>query len=615
MDQTQPEHPQPQDSIPEVTADRQPEQRHEIHVLPAQPNADMPPAPQASSLHAAPQPLFLTDARANDGPVDVVSDAPAHTDGEAQGPQMEMPQPQLVPPGGSPQATAQRGQMRAQGPQGDQLARQNRNNNQRRVPGQQGAPLQGQQRQNRTYQGNGDGVARPIPSVPLPPLQRQPVVNPRPPRPRTDRPERVDMRDQREPRVDARVEREATPAPAVVLEPGGGYLVALNGGRFVLRNRTHLNNNTADLVINPAVVRNLALRSGDLIQGAARPPRMGERLGELVQVETVNDLPPDQTRARPRFDTLTPTFPERQITLERDGKLTGRVIDLISPIGFGSRVLIVSPPKAGKTTVLKEIALAVSEHYPDAVLILCLVGERPEEVTDLRMTVRAAEVISSTFDEAVEYHVELAELTIERAKRLVEMGKDVVLLLDSITRLTRAYNLSEAPQGDYRSSGRTLSGGIDASALYPPKRFFGAARACQEGGSLTVIASCLVDTGSRMEDVIYEELKGTGNSELVLDRHLAEERIFPAIDINRSSTRREDLLLPESVLPVVVRLRRALSPLNSTTASRFLLEQLGKDSSNAAFIARITGDREWARSVPRSNGEEDLGFGQRPGRY
>ena len=195
------------------------------------------------------------------------------------------------------------------------------------------------------------------------------------------------------------------------------------------------------------------------------------------------------------------------------------------------------------------------------------------------------------------------------------MGKDVVLLLDSITRLTRAYNLADAPQGEYRASGRTLSGGIDASALYPPKRFFGAARACLEGGSMTVIASCLVDTGSRMEDVIYEELKGTGNSELVLDRHLAEERIYPAIDINRSSTRREDLLLSETVLPVVLRLRRALAPLNSTTASRFLVEQLSTTPNNDAFVARISGDRDWARSIPRGNGEEDLGFGQRPGRY
>ena len=342
-----------------------------------------------------------------------------------------------------------------------------------------------------------------------------------------------------------------------------------------------------DVYISQSQIRRFALRTGDTISGQVRPPKDGERYFGLVRVERVNGLDPEGARSRPHFENLTPIFPNEQITLETEtGNLTTRMIDLFSPIGLGQRGLIVSPPKAGKTTVLKHIAHGVAARFPDADLMVVLIGERPEEVTDMRRSIKG-EVFASTFDESVEDQCHVGELALERAKRLVESQTDVVILLDSITRFTRAYNLA-AP-----TSGRTLSGGIDPVALYPPKRFFGAARNVEEGGSLTIIANCLVDTGSRMDEVIYEEFKGTGNMELHLDRRLAERRFFPAIDIQRSSTRREDLFFDETTLKQVVLLRRMVSLLasdsvNSADATERVLERLSKSRTNAEFLANLS---------------------------
>lgn len=339
-----------------------------------------------------------------------------------------------------------------------------------------------------------------------------------------------------------------------------------------------------DVYVSQSQIRRFALRTGDMVTGQARPPKEGERYFGLIRVEAVNGVEPEQTRNRPHFDNLTPVFPNQHIRLETTPQnLSGRLIDLIAPIGRGQRGLIVSPPKAGKTFLLKHIAHGTTTNYPDIHLMVVLVGERPEEVTDMRRSVKG-EVFSSTFDEPVEDHCRTAELALERAKRLVEMGRHVMILLDSLTRLVRAYNLA------LPSTGRTLSGGVDPAALYPPKRFFGAARNIENGGSLTIIATCLIDTGSRMDEVIYEEFKGTGNSEIHLARPLAEKRVFPAIDILRSGTRRDELLLEESVLNLVVRLRRMFSVavsngMDPTEATEKLLERLARTKSNAEFLA------------------------------
>jgi transcription termination factor Rho len=318
------------------------------------------------------------------------------------------------------------------------------------------------------------------------------------------------------------------------------------------------------------------------VTGHVRPPKEAEKYFGLLRVEAVNGQIPDVARLRPHFDVLTPIFPREQLMLETEARvLTQRLIDLVSPIGKGQRGLIVSPPKAGKTTILKRIANGLAVNHPDVHLMAVLVGERPEEVTDFKRSVRA-EVVSSTFDEPVEDHITVAEMALNRAKRLVETGRDVVILLDSITRLARAYNLAVPP------SGRTLSGGIDPAAIYPPKRFFGAARKIEEGGSLTILATCLVDTGSRMDDVIYEEFKGTGNMEIQLDRRLAERRVFPAIDVLKSSTRREELLLDESTLRLVWTLRRMLTQVGQAESVELLLSRLSKTTSNHEFLATMS---------------------------
>jgi len=344
-----------------------------------------------------------------------------------------------------------------------------------------------------------------------------------------------------------------------------------------------------DVYISNSQIRRFGLRNGDSVSGQARPPKNGEKYFSLLRVETVNDQDPEMSRSRRSFSSLTPTFPDKMFDLETDPKkLSTRLINLVAPIGKGQRGLIVSPPKAGKTMLLKNIANAIIAKYSEPHIMVCLIGERPEEVTDMKRSVKA-EVVAATFDVPVEHHTRVAELALERAKRLVEIGRDVVILLDGITRLTRSYNLAMPP------SGRTLSGGIDSVALYPPKRFFGAARNIEEGGSLTIIATCLVDTGSRMDDLIYEEFKGTGNMELHLDRRLAEKRIFPAINILHSGTRREELLFDDETRKQVFVLRRIVSMLaedsnNPGEASERLLDRLARTQTNAEFLANLSKD-------------------------
>jgi transcription termination factor Rho len=366
----------------------------------------------------------------------------------------------------------------------------------------------------------------------------------------------------------------------------GGILEVVDDGYGFLRGESLLPGQN-DVYVSQSQIRRFGLRTGDYVTGQVRPPKDSEKYYGLLRVENINGLDPDAAKSRPHFENFTAIFPNQMIDLETPSPdLSGRLINLISPIGRGQRGLIVSPPKAGKTFLLKAIAAGIAANYPDIHLMVALIGERPEEVTDMKRSVKG-EVVASTFDEPVEDHTRVAEMALERAKRLVEGGKDVVILLDSITRLTRAYNLAMPP------SGRTLTGGMDPVALYPPKRFFGAARNCEEGGSLTVIATCLVDTGSRMDEVIFEEFKGTGNQELRLDRRLAERRVFPAIDIAGSSTRREELLFDEATLRQVWLMRRMMSMISSNAsnpseATERLLERLSRTGSNAEFLATLS---------------------------
>ncbi|MEW8957756.1 Transcription termination factor Rho [Moorella humiferrea] len=333
-----------------------------------------------------------------------------------------------------------------------------------------------------------------------------------------------------------------------------------------------------DIYISPSQIRRFDLRTGDKVAGLVRPPKDNERFFALLRVEKVNGENPETSPERLHFDALTPIYPYERYTLETDnGDPSTRIIDLIAPLGKGQRALIVSPPKAGKTVLLKKIANAITTNYPEVELIILLIDERPEEVTDIERSVRG-EVVSSTFDELPENHVKVADMVLERAKRLVEHKKDVVVLLDSITRLARAHNLVVPP------SGRTLSGGVDPAALYKPKRFFGAARKVEEGGSLTIVATALIETGSRMDDVIFEEFKGTGNMELILDRRLAERRIFPAIDVKRSGTRREELLLSPEELELVWHFRRVTSGMGPVEVAEVLIESMKKTKSNKDLL-------------------------------
>jgi transcription termination factor Rho len=365
-----------------------------------------------------------------------------------------------------------------------------------------------------------------------------------------------------------------------------GILSVLNEGYGFLRQNSD-QRGAGDVYVSQSQIRRFSLRPGDHVVGNVRPPKDGERYFGLVKVGQVNETEPDSSKKRVQFEKLTPIFPEKLIVMETEpNQLSTRLIDMMSPVGRGQRGLIVSPPKAGKTTLLKELAKGISENAPDIHIMVALIGERPEEVTDMKRSIKG-EVYSSTFDEPVEDHIRVAELVLERSKRLVESGEDVVILLDSITRLTRAYNLAVP------SSGRTLSGGMDPIALYPPKKFFGAARNTEEGGSLTILAACLVDTGSRMDDVVYEEFKGTGNMEVHLDRKMAERRTFPALDIYKSGTRREELLLSEDTLKKVWLLRRMITMIESDSSNNSnssgeamekVMDRMRKTKNNEEFL-------------------------------
>ena len=358
-----------------------------------------------------------------------------------------------------------------------------------------------------------------------------------------------------------------------------GILEIAEDGFGFLRFDNFLTSNK-DIYVSPTQIRRFGLRTGDKIYGVTRKPHINERFGALLYVKAVNGQDPIQSRKRPHFDNLTPVFPDEKLVLETSSiDLSTRVMDLVAPIGRGQRGLIVAQPKAGKTVLLKKIANAIEDKYPDVELIVLLVDERPEEVTDMKRSLHHSEVIYSTFDEQAAHHIKVAQMVLERSRRLAEIGKDVVILLDSITRLARAYNM-EVP-----SSGRTLSGGIDPGALHPPKKFFGTARNLEEGGSVTILATALVDTGSRMDDVIYEEFKGTGNMELHLDRQLSERRIFPAIDLNKSGTRREDLLLSTEEFAVMTALRRAMSTGNPMDVTEEIIDNLSSTKSNKDFVA------------------------------
>ncbi len=419
---------------------------------------------------------------------------------------------------------------------------------------------------------------------------------PLPPRPRaaaTATPPRVDTEDERQSYGegnrrrrrrrgrDRRDEGEAEPQGEP--EPALGLLDLRDEGYGFLRATGYLPG-PKDVYVSASQVKRFSLRKGDYVQGMTRPAARTEKYPALLRVDTINGMSTDEARTRARFEDLTPLFPDSQLRLELDDdplNMTGRIVDLISPIGKGQRGLIVSPPKAGKTTILKQLVYSVERNNPEVHLRVLLVDERPEEVTDMRRHVVKGEVVASTFDRPSEEHTQVAELTIERAKRLVEMGKDVVIVLDGITRLARAYNLS-AP-----ASGRILSGGVDSTALYPPKKFFGAARNIEEGGSLTIIATALIETGSRMDEVIFEEFKGTGNMELRLDRRLSERRIYPSIDVEASSTRHEELLFDRNQLQQVWKLRRVLNALEDGKGLELLMDKIRTTKGNDEFLAEI----------------------------
>ena len=376
--------------------------------------------------------------------------------------------------------------------------------------------------------------------------------------------------------------REDEYIPEEDLETREGLLDILPEGYGFLRVTGYLSGDK-DVYVSANQVRKFRLRKGDIVSGPIRPPRSKEKFPAVVRIDKVNGMTADEAMRRPKFESLTPLFPDERLRLEIDGRANGiltRIVDLIAPIGKGQRGLIVSPPKAGKTTVLQEIAQAITTNNPECYLMVVLVDERPEEVTDMQRSVKG-EVIYSTFDRPAEEHTQVSELALERAKRLVEMGTDVVILLDSITRLARAHNLATP------ASGRILSGGVDSQALYPPKRFFGAARNIEEGGSLTIMATALVETGSKMDEVIFEEFKGTGNMELRLDRKLADKRIYPAVDIEASGTRKEELLFDRTELNQVWKLRRVLLALESGAAIELLIDRLKTTKTNAEFLAEV----------------------------
>ncbi|WP_414601819.1 transcription termination factor Rho [Lentihominibacter sp.] len=396
----------------------------------------------------------------------------------------------------------------------------------------------------------------------------QPGSNREPREPRESR----ESRDNREPREtrESRDDRFEVEGILELAEDGFGFL------RF-----NNFLTSEKDIYVAPAQIRRFNLKTGDKIKGICRHPNDGNRFGALLYVVSVNGDEPGAAIKRPDFESLTPIFPNERLVLEDGRDLSLRLIDLVAPIGKGQRGLIVAPPKAGKTVLLKKIANSIEKHYPETELIVLLVDERPEEVTDMKRSLKSGEVIYSTFDEMPQHHVKVAEMVLARAQRLAEHGKDVVILLDSITRLARAYNLVVP------ASGKTLSGGFDPGALYKPKKFFGAARNLEEGGSITILATALVETGSRMDDLIFEEFKGTGNMELHLDRKLSEKRIFPAIDLNKSGTRREDLLMNQEEMEAIWRMRRALGNRDNQEVTEMILDNLAHTRDNKTFIEVI----------------------------
>ena len=401
-------------------------------------------------------------------------------------------------------------------------------------------------------------------------------------RPQGDRRARPSREERRRIREERRVREEQERADELQNAPVlTGLLDILPEGYGFLRTSGYLPG-PEDIYVSLSQVRRFALRKGDTVAGRVRRPKDNEKYFALLEIDTVNGMDVEAARVRPNFDKLTPLFPDDRFRLE-NGPLTvaERIIDMVAPIGKGQRGMVVSPPKAGKTTILKQIANGIINSSPDTHVIVLLVDERPEEVTDWQRTVQAAEVVYSTFDKPADQHIQVTELVLERARRLAEMGQDVAILLDSVTRLARAYNLA-AP-----ASGKILSGGVDSTALYPPKRFFGAARNIEEGGSLTIIASALVETGSRMDEVIFEEFKGTGNMELRLDRSLAEKRLFPAINVDASGTRKEELLMPVEELALVVKLRRVLHALDAGAALELLTDKIRATKSNEQFLKEI----------------------------
>jgi transcription termination factor Rho len=396
------------------------------------------------------------------------------------------------------------------------------------------------------------------------------------PRRRPSREERRRQREERRQREIEMREEELQTAPTAT-----GLLDILPEGYGFLRTSGYLPGQQ-DIYVSLSQVRRFVLRKGDTVTGKVRQPKDSEKYFALLQIDSVNGMDPEEAKQRPNFDKLTPLFPNERFHLETGPTdVTGRIMDMVSPIGKGQRGMVVSPPKAGKTTVLKNIASGIIQSSPETHVMVLLVDERPEEVTDWQRTVQAAEVVYSTFDKPPDQHIQVTELVLERAKRLAEMGQDVAIILDSITRLARAYNLA-AP-----ASGKILSGGIDSTALYPPRRFFGAARNIEEGGSVTIIASALVETGSRMDEGIFEEFKGTGNMELRLDRQLAEKRLFPAINVEASSTRKEELLMPTEELALVWRLRRVLHALEPGAALELLTDKIRATKSNEQFLREI----------------------------
>ena len=560
-------------------AGRGPGQR-EPHRGPETPTAEE----SGSSVHEGPssEPAAVAPVGASASPAETVP-APSGSNGSTHGPSVgrdyEAPGPEAAQPNGDAPAPTATAEDSAEGSTDTSTAASPEASTQ--------APPQGSPEARPEYRREGEGVRERDRGRRRRRRERGGGDRPERPADRQERPDRGNERqdrggpDRMTDRMD-RPRRETESEDPGELEVRTGVLDVLPEGYGFLRTSGYLPGQE-DVYVSLSQVRRAQLRRGDHITGAVRRPKEGEKYQALVRIDTVDDLPPDEIVGRKWFEKLTPLYPEERLHMELDdnpGQISQRIIDLVAPIGKGQRGMIVSPPKAGKTTIMKQIANSVTSNNPECHLIVLLVDERPEEVTDMQRSVEG-EIVYSTFDRPSEDHIQVTELTLDRAKRLVELGNDVVILLDGITRLSRAYNLATP------ASGRILSGGVDSTALYPPKRFFGAARNIEQGGSLTIIATALVETGSRMDEVIFEEFKGTGNWELRLDRRASEKRIFPAIDIQASGTRKEELLLGKEELALVWKLRRVLHALDGTAALELLVDKMRQTKGNMQFLKEI----------------------------